>query len=163
MNNFANSSFSPTFAQLEFILYNVFSGANNLALGIDTQVHYPEIYKILSFSPLVSTIDGFSDYMIYRGYITTFMPFNVYTELYYFGTIYCIIFFLIVYIVVRLSNKIVVQYKIFGYLFIAPLYLFFISAQQYPIRNYFRYMLVIIIIYYLLKYYQYCKIKRHIN
>lgn len=125
-----------------FLFENLFAGAYIHYLGRDESVIYPETYKILSFSILPSNLDGFDKYRKYTGFVNPFVPFNNILELSNFGIPYLVFYLLILSVALFYINRVVVINSIIGYILAMPSYLFFIANQQYPIRNFFRYLLV---------------------
>lgn len=145
---------------IDFIANNVFGGAWVFTLAKKLNGNYPEPYKYLSFSPLPSSIDQFDTYLKYQNRISIFEPYSANVEVYHFGLFYCCLYFVILFFGMRLMNKAVAKNSFVGYTLCLPAYLFFISNQQYPLRNSFRFFLFSTLFCYLyLKYYKSSKIK----
>jgi hypothetical protein len=71
------------------LLLNVSEGAFVVAEGFARAASYPPIYKILSFSPLPSFIDKFSEInRLYQVRLSPYAPFSGITEAYFFGPAY---------------------------------------------------------------------------
>lgn len=138
------------------LLATSFASASNLSLALAKfsiqEVAIETKYKILAFSPLLSSMDGLTKEMIQnnRLAIHSYAPVNFMTELYFFGLPYAIFFFTLLFLAMRYSNKIVVKYGILGVISSATFYLFFFKMQQYPIRNNFRFIVIAIVLTYLL-------------
>jgi len=150
---------------LEYSLTNLLAGAKDLALAIQmAPLSYPEIYKILSFSPLLSAIDGYDIIRkLYQHKLTSYMPFNFYAELYFFGWKYWVFAFVIYTLGLRVMNKAALNYGLMGYLLSLPGLFCFFVMQQYSIRTYFRYFLASIILILVFDYFQKNKLKQSLE
>lgn len=155
--NFADI-FMIGFSNLIFILSTAFNGvfvfAESLKMG---PLNYPLAYKILSFSPFPSFIDGFHNYLKYEYRVAFFKPFNNIAEAYHFGILYFIFylfmitFFILFYMKVYLNiskKKSIVAF--------IPAYIAFLNMHLYPIRHSFKFF----IISFFISYYFYKKEKR---
>jgi hypothetical protein len=72
---------------------NIFMGGSVFAEGYIMRAEYNSIYKILSFSPFPSFIDGFNQIRENEEIrITEFAPLNAYAEVYGFGWFYLLAF-----------------------------------------------------------------------
>ena len=153
----ANSRWAAVmiFVMLPF-LSNVLAGAKDLSLAIQKgPLFYPENYKILSFSPLISAIDGYDSIRkLYQHKITSYMPFNFYAELYFFGWKYWALAFLIFTLGLRILNRATLKYRLMGYLLSTPGLFCFLMMQQYAIRTCFRYFVISILLILIFDHYQ---------
>ncbi|WP_146141361.1 hypothetical protein [Spirosoma oryzae] len=125
-----------------FIIGNVFAGAWTFYEADRFNDFYPEMYKILSFSPFPSSIDHFTDYIKYEKRLHEYIPYGANSEIYKFGLMYIGLYFFLLYVILRQMNKSLIHNKLVGYLLCAPGYFYFIANQQYPLRNYFRFFLL---------------------
>ncbi|WP_157627031.1 hypothetical protein [Spirosoma luteum] len=126
----------------EELIDNVLGGVSTFAQAVDLKGEYPEEYKILSFSPLPSSIDGFDELLKYQNRISLYVPFNAYSEVYHFGLSYLFLFYFLVFLCLRTANIAVLENRTVGLFLSLPMYLFFIANQQYPLRNNFRFLLI---------------------
>jgi hypothetical protein len=129
-----------------FIFFNLFSGVINLSTAINLESFYPVEYKILSFSPFLSEIDGFSKLLIFENRVNSFIPYGTYAEIYHFGFVFWSIAIIIIVIAMLIANKDIIKYGVIGYLIWLPAYLFIFAAQQYPVRSYLRFIFISLII-----------------
>lgn len=137
------------------ILGSTFSGAWNFDLTLQKfdskTVVYDAEYKLLAFSPLPSTLDGYDeikDRNILK--ILSYAPVGAFGELYYFGILYFLLFLLFLFFSLRFCNRVVIKHNLLGILVVSPFYLFFLKIQEYPIRNSFRYILLALVAGYIL-------------
>jgi len=74
------------------LLLNLTEGVFVVAEGFARNAEYPQIYKVLSFSPLPSFIDRFSDInRLYQVRLSVYAPFSGVTEAYFFGAGYVVL------------------------------------------------------------------------
>jgi hypothetical protein len=145
----AIGSFNSIFLGL---LINVFQGVNILGEALLlSPPNYTSEYKLLSFSPFPSFIDGFTLYSQVR--VTDAVPYNNISELYYFGTVYQIIYIFVLSFCCTITHLAV---KLAGHAGrISTISLFSLSIMittSYPIRNSFRIELITCIIaFYIIK------------
>ncbi len=132
---------SPIF----FMLFNFFGGGFVMAEAfLRDNVNYPIKYKILSFSPLPSFIDGFDSVSyvskVYRASSTG--PFSNFAEAYLFGAIYSILFVIIIILSLYFLNRF--WYRFGGrltFVLYMPAFYAFARMYQYPLRHTLRYLL----------------------
>src|SRR5690606_22886290 len=86
--------------------------------------------------------------------ITSYMPFNFYAELYFFGWKYWTFAFFIYTLGLRILNNAALKYGIMGYLLAIPGLFCFFVMQQYSIRTCFRYFLISIVLALIFDHYQ---------
>lgn len=100
------------FGVLQLTIYTIFEGIFSTSRVGDYSPSYPLIYKLLSFSPFPSSIDGFNSVALkYEVRMRSYLPIGAWAEAFYFGAIYfaawsCLIltFFLIDAYVSRAAN-----------------------------------------------------------
>jgi hypothetical protein len=125
-----------------FWFQNTFEGAYIFYQGYNLKTTFPENYKLLSFSPFTSSIDGFNSYLKYTNFISPTVPFGTFLEVYHFGLIYILFYYFLIFFLLIPLNRITYSSPILGYLISSPAYMFFIANQQYPLRNYFRFLII---------------------
>ena len=81
---------------LQGVLVNLGDGFVGLANVVNQDIVYPIKYKILSFSPFPSFIDGFSGILHEEHRISLHVPFNSLSEAYLFGYPFFILYLLII-------------------------------------------------------------------
>jgi hypothetical protein len=125
-------------------IMNVFSGYIVFADALEVTTSYPTSYKILSFSPLISQLDGWAAVLPYQNRVNVYVPFNVFAELYHFGTLWLsfgsLVFIYMFYQMERLS---VSSQGIFRLLVLMICIFSAVMMFFYPIRNVFRVVLFI--------------------
>lgn len=84
------------------VVVNFFEGFTNFANTVSSEYLYPVRYKILSFSPLPSFIDGYSSIINYQYRVNIYVPFNSISEAFAFGGLY--IFLLLIILTVFLYS-----------------------------------------------------------
>lgn len=127
-----------------FSFFNSFSGGFVMAEAFQrVNVQYPIQYKLLSFSPFPSTIDGFNNYRMYENRIFIYGPFSSFAEAFHFGWIYfiCLIIFLNI-VVYQITRMWISNSSFIIYFLIIPFYYAVIRMQSYPIRSSFRWLLL---------------------
>lgn len=124
----------------------------DLALQVfdNKDIDFDLSYKLLAFSPLISSMDGY-DSLVDSNMIQihTYAPINFIGELYFFGIGYMVFAFLVILFVLIKANKLFVKYGLISILPCATLYLFFFKMQQYPIRNNWRFLVISLIFIYI--------------
>jgi hypothetical protein len=136
------STLSSTSVNSTYIIRNVFESLEIYSKGFYSNVHYPDKYMYLSFSPLPSAIDGFDNYRKYQHRVSSYIPFNTFLELEHFDIIYFWLYFLFFFLIQYHFDSNFLKHGTFYLIIVLPAYLFYIGAQQYPIRNFFRYYLI---------------------
>lgn len=117
----------------------------DLALQVydQTDVSFDVKYKVLAFSPFISSLDGYDELAKHNIIkIHTYAPVNFITELYFFGMGYMFFAFLFIWYVLKKANILFIKFGIISILPCATLYLFFFKMQQYPVRNSFRFLFI---------------------
>jgi hypothetical protein len=146
---------SSTTEDLSFAFTNVMQGIFVTAEGLDVPAEHTTKYKVLSFSPFPSIIDGFASIREKDEIrVNYFIPMSTFAELYHFGFIYIIIFSVLYgYTVVRLSDLQVNKSSIVAILCNIYFFILFVIMNSYSVRNVFRQMLILIVILALLKFF----------
>ncbi len=122
------------------LIYTLFGGAFVLAeaLGQDT-LAYPFAYKSLSFSPLVSAVDGFAGVQNAEHRVNLYVPFNNLAELFHFGFLYALLYAVFIFAALwRMQVFWRSQPRFLGFLMAAPVYAASLNMHFYPVRHSFR-------------------------
>jgi len=132
------------------LFLNLNAGGLIAADSIITNANYPDRYKVLSFSPLPSLIDGFSDIRDQEERrINFFTPINAFGEVYLFGGAFIGVFLATIYLWVRSAA---VASRLLGPRFSVVITLLgvlsAVSLQQYSLRTAYRFMLISIVVCY---------------
>ncbi|WP_172331805.1 hypothetical protein [Mangrovicoccus sp. HB161399] len=116
--------------------------------SIAFDAEHPIQYKLLSFSPMPSAIDGFSSILpLYEVRLHAFVPMSAVGEAFQFGLPYVVLFFLTVVVALRLNIKAAnKENRILFVVTSALVTVFFINSFTYPMRNVYRNILVVIVI-----------------
>ena len=129
------------------LLVNVFQGAQSVANALLIRPHYPEVYKLLSFSPTISAIDHFDKILdLYAVRITPAVPMNTYSEAYFFGPGYFLFLLIILITWLRTMTKISFRKDMLGTVLAAFSYWIILFISQYPVRNSMRLIYVSLLI-----------------
>ncbi len=128
---------------LLFTLFNNFGGAFVLAESLSRWgVTYPLKYKILSFSPFPSMIDGFNTVRYAEERIMATGPFSNFAELYHFGPLYVVGFLIFLFCVLYIVTRWWRLYRGgFAFVVCAPMYYAIFSMHYYPLRHSTRWIL----------------------
>ena len=131
-----------------FIFYNVFSGGFVMGeIFQRSNLYYPLNYKLLSFSPFPSLIDGFSSIQEFGHKIFIFGPFSSFAEAYHFGLGYFIFFILFLAIVIFQTTKLwKMKPGVSVFILLVPFYYSVFRMQAYPLRGVFRMLLLALIL-----------------
>jgi len=121
---------------------NIFFGGQVVAEAMEINEHqYPFTYKLLSFSPLASIIDGFDKYRGYEIRVSIYVPYNCIAEAWSMGVPWLILYFISIFLWVLLSSLAwQLSNSKFTWAMIFSFILFLNS--EYPIRNCFRFQLI---------------------
>jgi hypothetical protein len=131
-----------------FSLFNNFGGGFVVAEAWQhSGVDFPIKYKLLSFSPLPSILDGFNEVRWASGRVSTYGPYSNFAELYHFGPFYFIGFVGFLFWVLRkitfawanLPPRIAI-------LATAPAYYAFLGMHYYPLRMTTRWLIVSVLV-----------------
>jgi hypothetical protein len=128
---------------LLFTLFNNFGGVFVLAESM-SRVHviYPWKYKLLSFSPFPSMIDGFNSVRHAEERIMATGPFSNFAELYHFGPLYVVGFLIFLFAVLYMVTRWWRRYRGgFAFVVCAPMYYAIFSMHYYPLRHSTRWIL----------------------
>ena len=142
------------------MMATAFSSGWNLSLALrkfeNKDVTFETKYKMLVFSPLISSVDGYNDKLEKDNKLklSSYAPVGFIGESSFLGTGFFIFGIVFLYFAIRYCNKIVARYSLIGLLLVAPALLFFFKMQGYPIRNCFRYLLLGIVFGFMLDWFQ---------
>jgi len=130
-------------ASLGQITMNVSLGAVTTATALaQTNQYYPEPYKMLSFSPLPNAIDGFRQYFAYTGFINAATPFNSVSEAVLFGSLYFVIYIVVIAWCIRsLTHSFLELGPVIGLVLSTPAFFAIMAMHTYPMRNSLRLLL----------------------
>lgn len=133
----ALTGLSPSFEQIQRIITNFFEGVYNQG-EVFLHIHreHPDIYKMLSFSPLPSFIDGYSSNALPSQLrYHTFVPIGATSEVLMFGWQYALIYWSFVAIIYRIVIKSFSSSNIYIPIVALVIFLFAFYAQfTYPTR-----------------------------
>jgi len=130
---------------IEFALVNVFSGGLNLARYLDNgaQVQDSGEYKVKSFSPLPSLVDGFSSIRdVHQIRISSYMPLSSYAELVSFGVFFFIPYFATFFLVLYFNANIMSRSLTLGGISSAPFFFACIYMGSYPVRHTYKFIVI---------------------
>lgn len=145
-----------TTENLSFALVNFSQGIFVTAEGLGVNKEHSMIYKVLSFSPFPSFIDGFSSIRDKEEIrVNYFMPMSALAELVKFGQPYILIFYFIYFWVIRRLTLVIFNNpNIFSFLINVYFMMIFIILNAYSLRNGFRQLLFLLLITYLLSFFK---------
>jgi hypothetical protein len=131
---------------IQSIFQNIFGGFFITAKATLLTVSPPEIYKLLSFSFLPGSLDGWSEVVSHAIRINKFTPLNLYSELYHFGLNYYFFFLFSYFFILRYVDKFSLKSSgVISLLLFGITSFFIISSQFYPIRNSLKIITIFII------------------
>lgn len=144
-SDFAKIRLDILFYNFLGIILNVVEGGVNLANAEQIAPTYAIRYKILSFSPLPSFLDGFSSILKFHEVrISRSVPLSAISEVRWFGGIFIMIFYGTIASLLLFANK--------AYYYSKGIFPFFISGfvcwitftiNSYPVRNSYRMILFV--------------------
>jgi hypothetical protein len=145
---------STEFKQSDLIL-NIFQGVFITCEGLEWKVTFPTIYKLLSFSPLPSLIDGFDSILdTDQVRLNYYVPMPGIAEAYLFGPVYFMVFLLTYAAAFRYvlhnRSRVGIAYVFSSLLLIMS----FVSANAYPVRNTYRQALLALLLCFVAKLYR---------
>lgn len=118
---------------------NIFAGAQSLANALLIGPQYPDVYKLLSFSPTISALDHFDKIVnIYVVRITPVVPMNTYSEALFFGVPYFLFLLVILIAWLRTMTRLSFRRDTIGTAFMVFSYWAIFYLSQYPVRNSMR-------------------------
>lgn len=155
--NFGLSSFFQQFGWisnagdmpiLDYTLGSVSQGIFVTADSISLDATFSERYKILSFSPFPSSLDGFREILeTDQVRLHAYVPMSAVGEAFHFGTPYLEFFALFLMFLIRQNARLSVPEQPIIFLITSVMLVaFFIAAQTYPIRNVFKQFLIILLL-----------------
>jgi hypothetical protein len=128
-----------------FAIFDAIQGSFNLAHAVLTApVDYPLAYKLKSFSPAPSFVDGFDSLSwSYLRKANENQPYGAYAETYLFGGSWFAVYMSVVFLSLTCLTYFRRTCRIKAAMFILPVsYLTFVLMHTYPIRNSFRLILL---------------------
>ncbi|WP_417536886.1 hypothetical protein [Methylophaga sp.] len=116
--------------------------------SIRLEAKFAEIYKLLSFSPFPSALDGFSEILpTYEIRLHKYVPMSAIGEVYHFGPVYIAIYSITTFLLYRGNAKLDATKTPVKFLTTSVfITLFFIVAQTYPMRNTYRQLLIALLL-----------------
>ena len=128
---------------LSFYIFNFFGGYSLLdATTTHQDYYYPLQYKLLSFSPLPSFIDGFANIRHFEQRINYHMPFSSLSEVIAFGYKFYILFLVILAVTTYKMESFYIKYNEIAKPFVLPLIYVYGAMFIYQLRNINRWMLI---------------------
>lgn len=120
-------------------VFNLLQGVFVTMDGFTVPGEHPDDYKILSFSPLPSFIDGFSSIMrLGMIKLALVVPMSAITEVVRFGPAYTAVGALMLFLLLRQSIKAVTVSPLLYAVTLPVVMMLFVQANAYPLRNVFR-------------------------
>jgi hypothetical protein len=147
LDNIAQTNISEIGTYLSGSAINALEFALNLANSIDISPVFTQSYQMLSFSPLLSSMDGFDNIMgADKAKFALHVPMGGLGEVVHFGIFYQIIYGLALFTMLRMSWKVFVKCDFLTavMLNVASIYVLYIMPN-YSIRTTFRFELAIIV------------------
>ncbi len=125
---------------LQTFLLNIGHGALLLAEVLDHGQHtYDQAYKLLSFSPLPSFLDGWREVVHAQNRVNLFTPYSAIAETLLFGPGYFLIFLVYLFTISAVSCRVLYSSNRLSELaLLGPVYFVLIAVHFYPLRNSFR-------------------------
>jgi hypothetical protein len=127
-----------------FLLFNIFPGGCNMAYAmLDGPLFYPLSYKLHSFFPGASIMDGFQTLRSHAEQkIGPTTPYGAYSETYLFGVGWFVAYLTLWFISLTMLCRFWERFRgLFGVIVLSLAYVSFAASPVYPIRNSFRLML----------------------
>ncbi|MCG9736455.1 hypothetical protein L1D51_21095, partial [Pseudoalteromonas shioyasakiensis] len=133
-------------------LYNLAEGGLNIANSFLIDQRHSELYKILSFSPLPSFIDGFSSISETESIrLHTYVPMSGISEVYLFGGVYPFVFYFFLYIIFVNVERLRFTKGPGLYVLFSVITLYSVSTLfSYSLRTTWKIMLLILVVSFLL-------------
>ena len=102
-HTFGSTFAGPPLETLGSLILNITEGIYETSESLQMNASFPEIYKILSFSPLPSAVDGFRNINeLFQIRLHEFMPMSGAGEAFHFGAIYIVALVAMIIAVVRI-------------------------------------------------------------
>ncbi len=161
-NNLAQISSSSVWPYLGGFVVNVTEGATSFANTMLIDSNHAPIYKNLSFSPLPSIIDGFSEIQEFSQIrISVYVPMSAIGEAYKFGVGYMVLFYTGIFIWLRTTTRLFLKNSGPGALLITIIsYWLIFTLHTYPIRTTWRYIIIVTAISFLVQIFTKNRLKR---
>lgn len=141
--------FAPRNADFLGAVVNLFQGVFVTADSLKTEATYAESYKLLSFSPLPSFIDGFDEIRrLHERRLHFYVPMSAVAEAVMFGPIYLLVAAATLFISARTTVLLAAEERfVMSIVLGTMLLIFFVVANAYPMRNVYRQILFVPLIY----------------
>lgn len=135
-NVFTNIADANFFDLATGLVLNMTEGIFVLAESLVQDPTYATIYKVLSFSPLPSSIDKFQAANdLYQVRITQYVPLSGYSEAYFFGFAYISFLILFFFLAIRIYKKLLPKNQYVALACGLLILLAFVQLFAYPLRN----------------------------
>ncbi len=145
-SGFSNIRLDVLFYYLSGFLLNILEGATSFANSEQIAPVYALQYKVLSFSPFPSFIDGFSSILkLHEVRVNNSVPFSAISEVRWFGNIFLLLFYASIAVLLKYAN--LAYYYSKGILpFFLSGFIFWITftINSYPVRNTYRSILIML-------------------
>lgn len=110
---------------------------------------FPDLYKWLSFSPFPSAIDGFERIRHFQVRLHSFVPMSALGEVYNFGWPWMVWFSIVLGFLLRSNARLdTARYPFVAIMSSLLIFVFFVMANAYPMRNVFRQFLIAYVVVY---------------
>jgi len=132
----------PTSDLALFAIFNFSIGGFVFADALDQPpVDYPWQYKMLSFSPFPSFLDGFGSFRHFEHRVTAISPFSNLAEAYHFGVPWLVAFVLCLFVVLVVMARFWSRFHGGGALLVMlPTHYALLRMHSYPIRHTWRWL-----------------------
>lgn len=140
-------SFEMTFQYIGGFIINVMQGAIGFANSVLIEPKHDQPYRLLSFSPFISAIDGFNQIREDSEVrIHLYVPMSAFSEVWHFGFIYLTIFYTILLLCLRYSTIVFLKFGGAASVIIStPTYWLIFTLHQYSLRTTWRFVIIIAI------------------
>lgn len=128
-----------------FALVNMGQGVFATGDSLLLNANHNYAYRLLSFSPFPSWIDGFDELLkCCEIRVNEFVPMSAIAEAVSFGYMYSLVFFVTLYYSLRVNARLMLKrLDIVSLVLNISLFVIFVSANAYPMRNVFRQLLLV--------------------
>lgn len=146
-NDFAAIQFERLGIYIGGFAVNVFEGSFNFANTCLIEPYFELKYKILSFSPLFSFMDGFDlirDDLKFK--FAPNVPMSAYSEVWFFGPLYFLFFMVFYGYFLLVLNKVFSRGGAMALFLAVPAYYVIVSLHTYSLRTSWRLILVLLVV-----------------
>lgn len=134
---------------IEMLLLNLSQGIFVTTDSIYIGGTFPDLYKWLSFSPFPSAIDGFERIRHFQVRLHSFVPMSALGEVYNFGWPWMVWFSIVLGFLLRSNARLdTARYPFVAIMSSLLIFVFFVMANAYPMRNVFRQFLIAYVVVY---------------